>query len=139
MKIATRAELTARRAQAQAWLAAEDRGILVCAGTGCIAGGSMKVYEKLTALCAECGLKMRVALREEGGHDTLHFKRSGCQGYCEMGPLVEIRPEGILYTHVHPEDCEEILEKTILHGEVIDRLLYKLDGKAYAHHDDIPF
>ena len=46
---------------------------------------------------------------------------------------------GILYTHVHPEDCEEILEKTILHGEIIDRLLYKLDGKAYAHHDDIPF
>ena len=56
-----------------------------------------------------------------------------------MGPLVEIQPEGILYTHVHPEDCEEILEKTILHGEIIDRLLYKLDGKAYAHHDDIPF
>ena len=139
MKIATRAELTARRAQAQAWLAAEDRVILVCAGTGCIAGGSMKVYETLTALCAERGLKTRVALREEGGHDTLHFKRSGCQGYCEVGPLVEIQPEGILYTHVHPEDCEEILEKTILHGEIIDRLLYKLDGKAYAHHDDIPF
>ena len=138
MKIATRAELTARRAQAQAWLAAEDRVILVCAGTGCIAGGSMNVYEKLTALCTERGLKTRVALREEGSHDTLHFKRSGCQGYCEMGPLVEIQPEGILYTHVHPEDCEEILEKTILHGEIIDRLRYKLDGKAYAHHDDIP-
>ncbi len=53
--------------------------ILVCAGTGCIAGGSMNVYEKLTALCTERGLKTRVALREEGGHDTLHFKRSGCQ------------------------------------------------------------
>ena len=117
-----------------------DDGIFTLETVACLgAGGSMKVYEKLTALCAECGLKTRVALREEGGHDTLHFKRSGCQGYCEMGPLVEIRPEGILYTHVHPEDCEEILEKTILHGEVIDRLLYKLDGKVYAHHDDIPF
>ena len=120
MKIATRAELTARRAQAQAWLAAEDRVILVCAGTGCIAGGSMKVYETLTALCTERGLKTRVALREEGGHDTLHFKRSGCQGYCEMGPLVEIQPEGILYTHVHPEDCEEILEKTGYSQELKD-------------------
>ena len=89
MKIATRAELTARRAQAQAWLAAEDRVILVCAGTGCIAGGSMKVYEKLTALCAECGLKMRVALREEGGHDTLHFKRSGCRGYTAIAKAEE--------------------------------------------------
>lgn len=117
-----------------------DDGIFTLETVACLgAGGSMKVYETLTALCTERGLKTRVALREEGGHDTLHFKRSGCQGYCEMGPLVEIQPEGILYTHVHPEDCEEILEKTILHGEIIDRLLYKLDGKAYAHHDDIPF
>ena len=67
MKIATRAELTARRAQAQAWLAAEDRVILVCAGTGCIAGRSMKVYETLTALCTERGLKTRVALRDFAG------------------------------------------------------------------------
>ena len=117
-----------------------DDGIFTLETVACLgAGGSMKVYETLTALCTERGLKTRVALREEGGHDTLHFKRSGCQGYCEIGPLVEIQPEGILYTHVHPEDCEEILEKTILHGEIIDRLLYKLDGKAYAHHDDIPF
>ena len=117
-----------------------DDGIFTLETVACLgAGGSMNVYEKLTALCTERGLKTRVALREEGGHDTLHFKRSGCQGYFEMGPLVEIQPEGILYTHLHPEDCEEILEKTILHGEIIDRLLYKLDGKAYAHHDDIPF
>lgn len=102
MKIATRAELTARRAQAQAWMAAEDRVILVCAGTGCIAGGSMKVYETPTALCTERGLKTRVALREEGGHDTLHFKRSGCQGYCEMGPLVEI----LLHVHYPGEDAQ---------------------------------
>ena len=113
--------------------------VKVCNGTACHVRKSQPIYETLTALCTERGLKTRVALREEGGHDTLHFKRSGCQGYCEMGPLVEIQPEGILYTHVHPEDCEEILEKTILHGEIIDRLLYKLDGKAYAHHDDIPF
>lgn len=55
------------------------------------------------------------------------------------GRWLKFSRRGILYTHVHPEDCEEILEKTILHSEIIDRLLYKLDGKAYAHHDDIPF
>ena len=99
----------------------------------------MKVYDKLQELCQERKLKTRVSLREEGGHDTLHFKRSGCQGFCEMGPLIEIQPEGIFYTHVHPEDCEEILEKTILHGEVIDRLLYKLNDTTYVKHDDIPF
>ena len=139
MKIETREALNARREQAKAWLAAEQRVILVCAGTGCIAGGAMKVYDKLQELCRERKLKTRVALREEGGKDTLHFKRSGCQGFCEMGPLIEIQPEGIFYTHVHPEDCEEILEKTILHGEVIERLLYKLTDTTYVKHDDIPF
>ena len=111
MKIETREALIARREQAKAWLAAEQRVILVCAGTGCIAGGAMKVYDKLQELCLERKLKTRVALREEGGKDTLHFKRSGCQGFCEMGPLIEIQPEGIFYTHVHPEDCEEILKR----------------------------
>ena len=139
MRIGTREVLKARREQAKAWLAAEQRVILVCAGTGCIAGGAMKVYDKLQELCQERKLKTRVALREEGGKDTLHFKRSGCQGFCEMGPLIEIQPEGIFYTHVHPEDCEEILEKTILHGEVIERLLYKLADTTYVKHDDIPF
>ena len=139
MRIGTREVLNARREQAKAWLAAEQRVILVCAGTGCIAGGAMKVYDKLQELSQEKNLKTRVALREEGGKDTLHFKRSGCQGFCEMGPLIEIQPEGIFYTHVHPEDCEEILEKTILHGEVIERLLYKLADTTYVKHDDIPF
>ena len=138
MRIGTREALNARREQAKAWLA-EQRVILVCAGTGCIAGGAMKVYDNLQELCLERKLKTRVALREEGGKDTLHFKRSGCQGFCEMGPLIEIQPEGIFYTHVHPEDCEEILEKTILHGEIIERLLYKLADTTYVKHDDIPF
>ena len=131
MKFTTRSDLTARRAQARALAEADTRVILVCAGTGCIAGGSMKVYERLTELCREGGYRVRIALREEGGEDTLHFKRSGCQGFCEMGPLVEIQPEGILYTHVHPEDCEEILEKTIRRGEVIERLLYKLGTTTF--------
>ena len=50
MRIGTREVLNARREQAKAWLAAEQRVILVCAGTGCIAGGAMKVYDKLQAL-----------------------------------------------------------------------------------------
>lgn len=77
-------------------------------------------------------------------HDTdaeksLHVKMSGCHGFCEMGPLVHIEPYG---RHVHP--CEagglhEILEKTVLGGEIIDRLVYHLDGVAYPRQEDIPF
>ena len=56
-----------------------------------------------------------------------------------MGPLVHIEPMGIMYIHVKPEDCHEIIEKTVLGGEIIDRLVYHLDGVAYPRQEDIPF
>lgn len=46
---------------------------------------------------------------------------------------------GVMYIHVKPEDCHEILEKTVLGGEIIDRLVYHLDGVAYPRQEDIPF
>ena len=64
---------------------------------------------------------------------------SGCHGFCEMGPLVHIEPMGIMYIHVKPEDCHEILERTVLGGEIIDRLVYTLDGVEYPKQEDIPF
>ncbi len=136
----TREKLNALRVQAKTLLSAERREILVCAGTGCIAGGSLKIYDYLKSECERRGLKTRVALRhEDGGEEALHFKKSGCHGFCEMGPLLEIEPDGVLYTHVKLEDCDEIIEKTILGGEVIDRLLYKLNGVSYVGHNEIPF
>ncbi len=117
----------------------DGRQIIVCAGTGCIASGSMKVYDRFKAACEERGIKATVKLEEEAGHDGLHLKKSGCHGFCEIGPLVSIEPLGVLYTHVHPEDCDEIIEKTVLGGQIIDRLLYHFEGQSYVHRDDIPF
>ena len=114
--------------------------VLICAGTGCIAGGAMKIYENIKSECEKRGLQVYVGLK----HDTdaekaLHVKMSGCHGFCEMGPLVHIEPMGVMYIHVKPEDCHEILEKTVLGGEIIDRLVYHLDGVAYPKQEDIPF
>ncbi|MBE7007785.1 MAG: 4Fe-4S dicluster domain-containing protein [Ruminococcaceae bacterium] len=129
------------RAEAKSLIAADTREVLVCAGTGCIAGGSLNIYDRIKELCEKRGLNTRVSLRheKEGGDDALHFKKTGCHGFCEMGPLLQIEPDGILYTHVKLEDCEEIVEKTILKGKVIDRLVYKLNGKSYAKDSEIPF
>lgn len=135
----TRERLGALRVQAKELLAADRREVLVCAGTGCIAGGSLKIYDYLKSECEKRGLKTRVALRHEGGDDAIHFKKSGCHGFCEMGPLLQIEPEGFLYTHVKLEDCDEIIEKTILGGEAVERLLYELNGVRYAKHNEIPF
>ena len=134
----TRAQFISLRAEAKVLRERQGMQILVCAGTGCVASGSMKVYDYLKTAIEAKGLKVSVALKDEAGKKGLHLKKSGCHGFCEIGPLVAIEPAGILYTHVKVEDCDEIIEKSILSNEVIDRLLY--EGKReYMHRDDIPF
>ena len=114
--------------------------VLICAGTGCIAGGAMKIYENIKAECERRGLAVYVGLKHDTDEEkSLHVKMSGCRGFCEMGPLVHIEPMGVMYIHVTPEDCHEILERTVLGGEIIDRLVYHLDGVAYPRQADIPF
>ncbi len=142
MREFTRETLDVRRIQAKMAADAQTRTVLICAGTGCIAGGSLKIYEYLKEECARRGITVLVNLMDDetqcAGH-VINMKKSGCHGFCEMGPLLQIEPEGYLYTHVHLEDCDEIIEKTLIGGEVIERLLYQLDGVAYAKHNDIPF
>ena len=114
--------------------------VLICAGTGCIAGGAMKIYDNIKAECESRGLSVYVGLKHDNEEEhSLHVKMSGCHGFCEMGPLVHIEPMGVMYIHVKPEDCHEIIEKTVLGGEIIDRLVYHLDGVAYPRQEDIPF
>lgn len=142
-----RERLEVRRVKAKRALSYQKRQILLCAGTGCIAGGALKLYDYFKEECARRGLDIYVGLTQEGETedvtepkgDGVYLKKSGCHGFCEMGPLVQIEPEGILYTHVQLEDCDEIIEKTILKGEAVERLLYGLDGVRYTKHSDIPF
>ncbi|MFP3155699.1 4Fe-4S binding protein [Lachnospiraceae bacterium ZAX-1] len=116
--------------------------ILICAGTGCIAGGSTQIYEKMKERSENTGID--IVFGKEVAHDTskgtpITVKKSGCHGFCEMGPLMRIEPQGFLYTKVKPEDCEEIFNETILKGKIIERLLYSQDGKYYEKQDEIPF
>ena len=135
----TRESFAALRTEAKELLTRQTRQVLVCAGTGCIASGAMKVYDYLKAECEKRGIEVSVDLKHETEGDGFHLKKSGCHGFCEIGPLVNIEPLDVLYAHVHVEDCDEIIEKTILKGEIIERLLYNPNGTAYQRRDDIPF
>ena len=142
MSTLTREMFHAYQAQAKEDLDASRSAVsvLICAGTGCIAGGAMKIYENIKAECESRGLPVYIGLKHHTDEEkSLHVKMSGCHGFCEMGPLVHIEPMGIMYIHVKPEDCHEILEKTVLGGEIIDRLVYRLNGVAYPRQEDIPF
>ena len=72
-------------------LSGTDCRILVCSGTGCIATGSEKIYEKFVEI-AKDHPEINLEFSECGGHDkTLGVKHTGCQGVCELGPLVRIQ------------------------------------------------
>ncbi|NLT47620.1 MAG: NADH-quinone oxidoreductase subunit F, partial [Clostridiales bacterium] len=115
--------------------------IMICAGTGCVANGSLKVYDEFVNRIKDSGLSVSVAVELKEEKEDYVMAKSGCQGFCQMGPLVTIYPQGILYIKVKPEDVEEIVEKTILNGETVDRLLYLSPetGKHIEKADDIPF
>ena len=86
--------------------------IVVCAGTGCIAGGALKIIERFEELIKDKGLN--VALVIDKHEDGYHLSGSGCQGFCQMGPLVTIQPDQIMYCKVTPEDVDEIIQESVL-------------------------
>ena len=120
--------------------AAHKNRVVICAGTGCMANGAMKIYDRFTAIAEERGISYDVALEKEDDAD-LALAMSGCQGFCQMGPLVTVFPQGVLYVNVKADDVDEIVEKTLVGGETVERLLYKLpaDGRTIAEEKDIPF
>ena len=121
--------------------AAVARRVVVCAGTGCVASGSLKVHKALEEAIASRGLQVVVELHSEcGGADVL-LSKSGCQGFCQAGPLVTIEPEGYLYVHVRPDDVAEIVEETLVNHRPVHRLLFTdpLTHAAYEKTNDIPF
>jgi len=114
--------------------------VLICAGTGCLASGSGEIYEKIKGLIGENpDVEVHFGPEIAHGDGPMEVKKSGCHGFCEMGPLMRIEPLGILYTKVKLEDCEEIFEKTIKNGEIIERLIYQQNGVQYPKQEEIPF
>ena len=134
--IATTEQLTKRSAQLVAAREKTALRVLVCAGTGCVANGSLEVLARFQQLLGT----ERVDFVKERTNST-DVAHTGCHGFCERGPLVKIAGMDILYTRVRPEDVEEIVNVTIKHGQLIDRLLYTIPdtGRKCRGELDIPF
>lgn len=131
-------ELRVYREKAKQMLDSENKKIIICGGAGCVSKGAVKVYEKLLSLMQEKGVKYNVTLQQCGG-DSVRVTKSGCHGFCEVGPLVRIEPQGWLYVKVKVEDCEEIIESTIKQGKCIERLCYTENGVVYKEQKEVPF
>ena len=130
------AELEAKQAQCQSCLDGKftgesgKRAIVLCGGTGCLSSDSAAIKEKFEQLVAEKGLSDKVTVNQVG-----------CFGFCSQGPFVKIYPEDTLYRLVTIEDVEEIMEKDIIGGEIVERLLYvdPATQEKIAKQDDITF
>ena len=139
----TAEELIRAAEAARAEIEKYDCRILVCSGTGCIATGSNKIHEIFQGIVQDTP-GVQLVFSPCGGHDedkTVGVKKTGCQGFCELGPLVRIQKNGktIQYVKVQPDDCAEIFEKSVLGDEVLERLLYHKGETAYVQPEEIPF
>ena len=139
----TAEELIRAAEAARAEIEKYDCRILVCSGTGCIATGSNKIHEIFQGIVQDTP-GVQLVFSPCGGHDedkTVGVKKTGCQGFCELGPLVRIQKNGktIQYVKVQPDDCAEIFEKSVLGDEILERLLYHKGETAYVQPDQIPF
>ena len=141
--IKTQNELALNRTAALDAIASYDCRILVCSGTGCIATGSNKIYEIFAELVKETpGVTLEFAPHDAKEHEELvGVKKTGCQGCCELGPLVRIQKgeRVIQYVKVQQSDCKTIFERSVLGDEVIEELLYHKAGEAFRSPSDIPF
>lgn len=110
--------------------AGDQKFILVCGGTGCVSSKSLNIVENFEKLIKDNGMEGKV-----------HASITGCFGFCEKGPIVKVFPENVFYVQVTPADAQEIFEKHIMGGEVVDRLLYVEPITQQSMHDslEMPF
>ena len=106
------------------------RAVVLCGGTGCLSSNSKEIREKFEQIIEEKGLS-----------DKFTVNQVGCFGFCSQGPFVKIYPENTLYRMVSLDDVEEIVEKDLMGGEIVDRLLYvdPATHEKVASQEDINF
>ena len=104
--------------------------VVICGGTGCLALGATSIISTFQREIEEQGLDTKVDL-----------KVTGCHGFCEKGPHVLIRPQGILYPRVKDKDVSEIISETAIKGNIIDRLLYidPSTNQRITYEQKVPF
>jgi NADH:ubiquinone oxidoreductase subunit F (NADH-binding)/(2Fe-2S) ferredoxin/Pyruvate/2-oxoacid:ferredoxin oxidoreductase delta subunit len=114
---------------------ARERGpdklcVIISTGTCGKANGADLVVDAAREEIAKAKLNGNISLRV-----------TGCLGFCEQEPILIVRPKGILYPRVKPDDLPEIIKETVIGGKVIDRLLYvdPATGNKITHENEIPF
>jgi len=87
--------------------------LLICAGTGCVSCGSFKVKEALEE-----------EVRKRGLENEVLVIATGCNGFCERGPILLVQPEGVFYQQLKVEDVPFLVEEHLLKGRPVTKFMY---------------
>jgi (2Fe-2S) ferredoxin len=84
---------------------------------------------------------LEAELKQRGLEGEIRVVEAGCRGFCSMGPVLVIEPDGIFYIGVQPADVPELVEETLVKGRVVERLTYKEPAtrERIPYYEDIPF
>ncbi|MCL1880072.1 MAG: 4Fe-4S binding protein [Actinomycetia bacterium] len=115
------------------------RQLLVCCGTGCLANDARAVADALETALQDANLDISV---ERG---SVELKRTGCNGFCERGPIVKIHPDDVSYYRVKPEHAESIVasigaepyKPLLFRGDDKQPVTRQVDNPFYAHQTKI--
>lgn len=104
--------------------------LMVCTGTGCVSAGGFSIRDELQRLLDEKGLQ-----------NDYMVAGTGCNGFCAVGPIVVVQPEGVFYQKVGLDDLEEIVNEHLVNGNIVQRLLHKdpVSGVVNTTMDEISF
>ena len=83
------------------------------ASQSCDQCGAQKARDYVKQRCKELGLS---------GEGKVRINNAGCLDRCEQGPVVVIYPEETWYTYVDNDDLDEIIEKHLQQGQIVNRL-----------------
>ncbi len=129
MKLKSGKELEAFRKKILAKKDPDKPCITVCGGPGCLARQCLEVRDAFVNEISSRGLA-----------DKVDIRTTGCHGYCEMGPIALVFPEGIFYQKLNVKDVGEIVEETIVNNRIVKRLLYSDEtGQQVKIEKEIPF
>ncbi|NTV52874.1 MAG: hypothetical protein HGA76_07685, partial [Candidatus Firestonebacteria bacterium] len=104
--------------------------VLICAGAGCVASGSLDV-----------GAAFRAEIKRRDLEREISVVETGCLGPCMAGPVTMVYPEGIFYENVKGSCVAEIVEEHLVRGRMVERLLHHdpVEGKVTPKLQDIAF
>ena len=87
--------------------------LLVCAGTGCVSCGAFKVKEAIEK-----------EIQKKKLQDEVMVIATGCNGFCERGPILMVHPDGVFYQQLKVEDIPFLIEEHLLKGRPVKKLMY---------------